>query len=344
MKAKRLKFMVLAMMLLAMCCREDVRAIEEQGGETTISIHFLPPDTDAGREEKGMSQEDKTASPTKDSLSSAEDVSKKGKPGTAPPTQDSLSPAEDVSKKGESGTASPTKDSPSPAEDVSKKGEPETAPPTGDSLLPAAIWTAVFFSTGLFLIMICLKRGRMKRKKLFVLCLGLFMLLSAKPALVKADDNRIPADKTTAVASGGASVEVTFRPVNYTLMIPSELKFADVHWEKGRTYTGDFQIAVTGMEQGAIDLGYRVQVLVSGDQSSGEYSLINKVSGEKLAYKIEKEGGIEIPANKRFATFQQNDQPQKGRVILNSPDGLDKIGKYEGRLIFTAELVPPSEP
>lgn len=278
MKAKRLIFMAFAVVMLAMCCREDVRAFEEQGGETTISIHFLPPDTDAGREENGMSQEDKAA------------------------------------------------------------------PPTGDSLLPAAIWTPIFFSTGLFLIMICLKKGRKKRKKSFVLCLGLIMLLSANPAVVKADDNRIPAESHTAAASGGASVEVTFRPVNYTLIIPSELKFADVHWEKGRTYTGDFQIAVTGMEQGAIDLGYRVQVLVSGDQSSGEYGLINKVSGEKLAYKIEKEGGIEIPANKRFTTFQQNDRPQKGRVILNAPDGLDKIGKYEGRLIFTAELVPPSEP
>lgn len=184
----------------------------------------------------------------------------------------------------------------------------------------------------------------MMRKKLFVLCLGLFMLLSANPAVVKAEDNRIPADDKNAAAGGGSSVEVTLKPVNYTLVIPSELKFTDAHWEKGRTYTKDFQIYVTGMEQEAIEQGYRVQVFVSGDNNNGEYGLRNKSGGEDLAYTIEKEGGIEIPAHKRFATFQQNDRPQKGRVILSAPDSLDKIGKYEGRLIFSGELIPPSEP
>ncbi|KMZ52706.1 hypothetical protein [Dorea sp. D27] len=91
MKGKRFIFMALAVMMLAMCCREDVRASKEQGGETTVSINFLPPDTDTGQEEKGTAQEDKAA------------------------------------------------------------------PPTGDSLLPAAIWAAIFFLAGLFLITTCLK-------------------------------------------------------------------------------------------------------------------------------------------------------------------------------------------
>lgn len=184
----------------------------------------------------------------------------------------------------------------------------------------------------------------MMRKKLLVLCLGLFMLLSAKPAVVKADDNTISADGNTGMAGGGTSIEVTFKPVNYMLIIPSELKFTDVYWEKGKTYTEDFQIDVTGMEQEAIGLGYGVRVLVSGDKNNGEYGLKNKLTGEELAYTIEKEGGNKIPANGIFAAFQQNDHPQKGSVILSSPDSLDKIGKYEGRLIFSAELVPPSEP
>lgn len=185
------------------------------------------------------------------------------------------------------------------------------------------------------------------RKKVLVLCLGLFILLSAKPSVVKADDNRVPADSVTGMAGGGTSIEVTFKPVNYMLIIPSELKFTDVYWKKGKTYTEDFQIDVTGIEQEAIALGYSVRVLVSGDKNNGEYSLKNKLTGEELAYTIEKKeggGGNKIPANGIFATFQQNDQPQKGSVILSSPDSLDKIGKYEGRLIFSAELVPPAEP
>lgn len=182
------------------------------------------------------------------------------------------------------------------------------------------------------------------KKKITALVLAIGLLLMAQPALAQGEPlptTTIPSDPR-GEAKGGSEIKVTFMLPSYTLVIPKTLAFGDTFWAKQQHYTKDFEVSVFGMAEDALKLGYAVAVKTSGSGSGGAYTLEKGSDGPTIAYTV-KNGTADIPANSEFGSFKRNNTPQTGTVTLNAPTDSANVGQYQGNLVFSAALVPPTK-
>lgn len=183
------------------------------------------------------------------------------------------------------------------------------------------------------------------KKKITALVLAIIgLLLMAQPALAQGEPlptTTFPSDPR-GEARGGSEIEVTFMLPSYTLVIPKTLAFGDTFWAKQQLYTKDFEVSVSGMAEDALNLGYAVAVKTSGSGTDGAYTLEKGSGGPTIAYTV-KNGTADIPAKSEFGSFNTNNTPQTGTVTLNAPTDSANVGQYQGNLVFSAALVPPTK-